>query len=415
MMPVVQTRSIVGVAPVLPTDVREYSLALSEIGLLRDLICGAAYHPEALIGRILPWIDRLAGTNLVWRSGNRCVPDAIRSNLVSTFPQFEVLARLGLTSQSTDDVFAKLDRAAARRIRVGDALVIGREDCCLQTFLAARQRGAITVYDLPIAHYAEMRRAMLEEIELFTDAAIDFDPNVEYEPRRRARKDAELAAANHILVASRYVLNGLIRQGIQPERVTIIPYGCEVSNPFREYVDRKPIVLFVGQLGLRKGIPRLLRVWKKLGAHRTHTLRLIGKQFLQPSFLADYAGTYEHIPNMPRSELWKHYSAAQLFVFPSACDGFGLVLNEALSCGTPIIASSNTGAPGFITEGVEGVTYEHGDDDALATHLEQMLSNPKQTAEMGRAAYEFAQVNGWVRYRASIRELVERLLGKSCI
>ena len=421
-MPAAKPRSIVCVAPVLPTDTRQYSLALAETNWLRALICGAAYHDNSATGRALTYFDTVLNRHTRLSTENRCLREAIPTGDVHFHPiaeiLTEVLSKFGLKRSSefsNDAIFSSLDRAASRKVRKTDRLVICREDCCLQTFRAGHRVGAMALYDLPTAHHSAVQKIRALEQLTFTSAELLEADVATFHQDRLTRKDREIETADHILAPSHFVKQSLMNANIHPKKVTVVPYGCETGRDFSTLCGRDNTVLYVGRLSRAKGIPRLLAVWKKLGAYRTHTLRLIGKQLLQPSFLADYSGTYEHIPNMPRSELWKHYSAARIFVFPSACDGFGLVLNEALSCGTPIIASSNTGAPGFINEGVEGVTYEHGDDEALATHLEQMLSNPKRVAEMGRAAYEFAQVNGWVQYRASIRNLVESLLGKSSV
>jgi glycosyltransferase involved in cell wall biosynthesis len=313
------------------------------------------------------------------------------------------------TSQ-TDSLFSHFDRVAARVIRPSDRLVIGQEDCCIRAFTRAIRRGACTLYDLPIAHHRVSRSTLLGEERLFPLVSTQDSTDSTAATHRIARKDRELALASHAVVPSRYVEEGLIEHGIHGGRISVIPYGCDPGRTCVPHADRKPLVLYVGHISLRKGIPRLLRVWKKLGAHRSHTLRLIGKMMLAPKFLADYAGMYEHIPQVPRSDLWAHYAAAQVFVFPSACDGFGLVLNEALSCGTPVIASSHTGAPGFVTHGAEGLIYPHGDDDQLAAHLDRCLSNPGETAEMGRRAYDLAQRWGWPQYRAAFREMVTSLI-----
>lgn len=414
-----RTRSTVVVAPVLRPDVREYTRAIRECGALRHMVGGTIYHETGYLSRAIRELDRIAGTTVYRRTEARRVNTEALPRQLTASIYFELLSRVSSRlrlarggSFAVDAIFAKVDSIAAKVIDANVELVVGQEDCCLSSFAAAHRVGAKTLYDLPIPYHTELERGMTAEETLFPSVCLQNEGVETFAAPRKRRKVAELAVADHVLVASKYVQSSLQSAGIPLSRITRIPYGCDDGRPFVPYSDRKPIVLYVGHLSLRKGTPRLLRVWKKLGAHRTHTLRLIGKQYLQPSFLAEFSGIYEHIPNMPRSELWKHYCAAQLFVFPSACDGFGLVLNEALSCGTPIIASSNTGAPGFITDGVEGVTYEHGDDEALATHLEQMLSTPTRTAEMGRAAYEFAQVNGWLKYRGKIRELVTKLLGE---
>ena len=404
------------VAPVLAVDVRNQIRALTEAGALRELIGGAVFHGAGKFGKCLRTAGYHARPERLAKSESRrldteAAPDVCRSIFWPELThRFAVRCRLRTPGpRATDAWFSAVDRAAARHIRAGDTLVLAREDACLRSFAAAHRVGATTLYDLPIPHHSAMRRCLEIEAEQFPDAGSEFDPAEEYRPGRTRRKDAELASADAILVASDFVRDGLIEQGIAADRIRKIPYGCEADRPFIPFRDRKPVVLYVGHLSLRKGVARLLRVWKRLGAHRTHTLRLVGKKLLSDRFLAEYSGLFEYVPPVPRSRLWVQYSEARVFVFPSACDGFGLVLNESLSSGTPVIASSHTGAPGFIDDGRQGRIYRHGDDDALAAHLERALSKPVETAEMGREAHEFARRWGWADYRAQLRELAIRL------
>ena len=400
------------VAPVLAVDVRNQIRALTEAGALRELIGGAVYHTGGWFGQSLLAMEHLVGLDRFAKTESRRLDREAEPAACRSIFWPELAHRLAVRCHlrtpgpaATDAWFAAVDRNAARRVRPGDTLVLAREDACLRSFAAAHRVGATTVYDLPIPHHAVMRRCLEREAAEFPGADSDFDPNREYPSERTRRKDAELAAADVILVASDFVREGLVERGVDPGRIRKVPYGCESDRPFVPFRDRKLVVLYVGHLSLRKGVARLLRVWKRLGAHRTHTLRLIGKKLLSDRVLAEYSGLFEYVPPIPRSRLWVHFSEARAFVFPSACDGFGLVLNEALSCGTPVIASSHTGAPGFIDNGRQGWIYRHGDDDALATHLERALSKPDETAEMGREAHEFARRWGWAEYRARLLEL----------
>jgi glycosyltransferase involved in cell wall biosynthesis len=219
-----------------------------------------------------------------------------------------------------------------------------------------------------------------------------------------------LQAADHVVVASGFVRDSLQACGFPPQRVTVIPYGCDPVRANRDAALRRKEVLYVGNISLRKGIPRLLRVWQRLRAHLTHRLRLVGPLMLPAQFLAEYQGLFDHVPPIPRHQLAEHYARATVLVFPSAADGFGLVLNEALSCGLPVVASSHCGAPGFITPGREGLIYPFGDDDALAAALDRILSRPDEAAAMGRAAAELAQRWTWSHYRSAFYGLVMRLL-----
>lgn len=415
--PIIGERVAVCIAPVLPADVRQYALALAEASLLRTVVGGLAYHDRSPIAAGLRLVDRAFGTHWYAKSEARRVGSELPRSAFHPHLWAEVASRVPLKLRlrrpgplTADLTPAAVDRAAAKLIRPSDRLVLGREDGCLHSFQMAKRVGAITLYDLPIAYHTALHRILASEAEAFPNAARQFAAREEAHPERSARKSSELSAADHVLVASQFVRVGVMDAGVPCNRVTAIPYGCEPAREYLPYRDRMPTVLYVGHVSLRKGVLRLLKAWKRLGAFRTHTLKLIGKMKLPPAALGEYSGTYEYISAIPRSQLWDHYAQAQAFVFPSACDGFGLVLNEALSCGTPVVASSNTGAPGFISEGVHGFTYPHGDDDRLAAHIDWMLSHPNEVADMSRAAYELAQSWGWPEYRAAIRELVFKLL-----
>jgi len=406
------TPQVLCVTPVLAEEVRNYLLALIEADLLQQAVSSLAYGEGTFTDRVLTAL-RLR------RQTERRRLDARypRGRVVSwPWPELRWQARRwwsrGVASPAEIDRWlGAVDQAASRRVGAGVRLVLGREDCSLHTFQAARRAGAQRLYELAIPHYATVRRLMAQEAEAFPDAADSILAEQEYDGARNARKDAEVQLADHFLAPSQFVRDSLTACGVAAERITTIPYACSPVEPAAaDQAVRKPLVLYVGHLSLRKGTLRLLRVWRRLGAYRTHQLRLIGKLHLPARCLDEYAGTFEHIPHLPRPELWQHYAAARLFVFPSAADGFGVVINEALACGTPVVASSNTGAPGFLTPGVEGLIYPFGDDDALAAALDQMLTRTDETAAMGRAAIELARRWPWEKYREAFRGLVSRLL-----
>ena len=75
--------------------------------------------------------------------------------------------------------------------------------------------------------------------------------------------------------------------------------------------------------------------------------------------------------------LYQYYRAADLFVLPTHHDEWGLVINEALSCGLPVITTNRCGAGlETITPGENGFLVEHTDIEALKTTLDSLLENP---------------------------------------
>ena len=197
------------------------------------------------------------------------------------------------------------------------------------------------------------------------------------------RKDRELSLADFVLAPSSLTQRTVAEAGFSVSRVKVIPYAVYADEVSPEITPRQPLVVCAGIISMRKGVHRLLRVWKRLKAHQTHRLLLIGDMHLAPGFLKDYRGLYEHVPRMPRPSLLEQFDQARLLVFNSLGDGFGMVVTEAMARGTAVLVSRNAGSSDRISDGIEGRLVDYGDDDQLATVLDQMLSRPDELREMG--------------------------------
>ena len=108
---------------------------------------------------------------------------------------------------------------------------------------------------------------------------------------------------------------------------------------------------------------------------------------------------------VPPNDLRDRYRAADVFVFPSFFEGFGLVLLEAMACGLPVIASESTAGPDVITEAC-GRLVPAGNVDALVECLRWFDKNRGQLAAMSRAARVQAERCSWGNYRRSVSEAV---------
>src|SRR5205085_12517328 len=113
-----------------------------------------------------------------------------------------------------------------------------------------------------------------------------------------------------------------------------------------------------------KGIPLLIEAWKAL-ALKGSELWLVGpigereRKLIPelPGLCVKGKYPFEELPDLMRQ--------CDVLVFPSYCDGFALVLLEALASGMPIISTEATAAPDLIEDGVEGFLIQSGDLDAL--------------------------------------------------
>ena len=106
-------------------------------------------------------------------------------------------------------------------------------------------------------------------------------------------------------------------------------------------------------------------------------------------------------------EFLREMSRADVFVFPSLFEGFGLVLLEAMSQGLPIIATAHTAAPDLIKEGESGFIVPIRSAQAIAEKLDLLARDSRLLSEMSHAARETAAEYTWEQYRARLSHALE--------
>jgi glycosyltransferase involved in cell wall biosynthesis len=119
--------------------------------------------------------------------------------------------------------------------------------------------------------------------------------------------------------------------------------------------------------------------------------------------LSRYEGQFRLQPPLSRTAMRDLFSQASVLVLPSIEDGFGQVIVQAMACGIPVIATTNTGGPDVITDGKDGFIVPIRDARAIGERLEYLYRNPEARAAMGRAALETVRAwNGWDRYTTQV-------------
>ena len=95
---------------------------------------------------------------------------------------------------------------------------------------------------------------------------------------------------------------------------------------------------------------------------------------------------------VPQSELPEHFAAADLFVFPSRHDGWGVVINEACAAALPIITTRQTGAAyDLVEDGRSGFVLEHDDIDGFADRLLRLIDEPALREKFGQRSRELVE------------------------
>jgi len=267
------------------------------------------------------------------------------------------------------------------------------EDGAFWTFKRAAKSELDRIWDLPLPHYLTIERLWHDETRRWP-RAVD-GPLYSEPPWKRRRKDRELALATKVSVASAFTKASLEGLDVRAP-IFVAPYGFPVEQfPARL---RRPsgrfIVLAVSSHDLRKGTPYLLEAWKK-AAIPDAELHLIGRMRLTKAFLDDYAGIFRHWRHIPRSHLGERYASADVLAFPTLGDGFGVVIQEAMCTGVPVVTTPCGGGPECITDGVDGWIVPPRDIDALVDRLRACAADRDRTHAVGLAARARAERFTW--------------------
>ncbi|WP_201767174.1 glycosyltransferase family 4 protein [Rhodopirellula sallentina] len=312
-----------------------------------------------------------------------------------------------------DAVYRDLDRTVARRIkRQPFSAVYAYEDGALESFRVAKKRGGTCLYDLPIGYWRAAQSLLATERERWPEWAATM-PGFRDSEAKLARKDEELQLADQIYVASQFTRRTLEDYPGTLANAEVIPYGFPSAGPPREYVDlksRKLKVLFVGGLSQRKGIADVFAVADALSDHVE--LTVVGRANVQGCPALESALKKHHwIPSLPHEQVLQTMREHDVLLFPSLFEGFGLVITEAMSQGTPVITTDRTAGPDVITHGEDGWIIPAGDTASLQSAVENLLDAPGQLATAGEHARQTAMRRPWSTYgnelAASVKQLLE--------
>lgn len=231
--------------------------------------------------------------------------------------------------------------------------------------------------------------------------------------------------ADWIIADSEHTRRDLIRLlGIPAERIEVIYLGVdEAFQPLEtqarlEAVRHKyslplNIILYVGTLEPRKGLETLIAAYGALAADIPHDLVIAGKKgwYTAPLFLqvedlgldprvhfTDYVAD-EDLPSL--------YNLAELFVYPSRYEGFGLPPLEAMACGTPVVCSNAASLPEIIGDAALSVPPD--DAEALAAAIRRVLADKALRAKMRASGLERARSFTWEKTARRTAEIYERV------
>lgn len=333
------------------------------------------------------------------------------ARLITSYPKFEVvkhgIPREKVCSKITKEIVERVwtrmpdvlkrtfdpsflihelfDRAASGAIVPSD-IFVGWSSFSLHSLRNAHSLGAKTIVERGSSHIEYQRDVLREEYERWGVApplgALPHPRIVEKELREYEEADA-------ISIPSQFVKRTFLAAGVPGEKLIHVPYGVDLTQ-FRQVSKSDGMfrVVFAGGISFRKGVPYLLQAFSELNLPNSELL-LIGalSDEVRP-FFEKYQGRFRWIGHVRQAELPRYYSQGSVFVLPSIEEGLAMVQLQAMACGLPAIATTNTGAEDIVREGKDGFIVPIRDVEALKVKILYLYEHPEEREEIGRSAKE---------------------------
>lgn len=213
----------------------------------------------------------------------------------------------------------------------------------------------------------------------------------------------EMALADRLIVHSAHALRSLAAAGFDTSRGRVVPPAFTPSGPGRPrtLLPGRPLrILYVGYVNLAKGFHVLAQAVRELGSDVA--LTVVGGLQLPPSYLRQVAPEVQFTGHVAQAEVARRMAEADVLVFPTLSDGFGLVQLEAMAQGLPVIATSACGE--VVRDGVDGFVIPPGESAPLVERLRRLRREPDLYAAMSRAALVRATEFGPERHLAGLLE-----------
>jgi glycosyltransferase involved in cell wall biosynthesis len=208
-----------------------------------------------------------------------------------------------------------------------------------------------------------------------------------------------------LLSSGNFLDKFLISRGVLKNKIFFSPCTIDIDkfysqskklkNKLKEIKEKYKIknkfcILFIGQLINRKGIIELIYAYKKLkgnindvcliirgdGPLKTKIQNIIRNEKIEDILLLDH---------LEERELIELYTISDIFILPSKNEVWGLVINEAMACGIPIITTKNvTSSYDLVESGINGYVLKNNSSEELYKAIKKLLDKPDNIIKFGK-------------------------------
>ncbi len=236
-----------------------------------------------------------------------------------------------------------------------------------------------------------------------------------------------LRSADQLIAVSRWTRDDVLKYKLDKNKFTVIHNGLDFSQFSTKHspdIKKKlrmgkneALIIWVGRIVEQKGLRYLFQAMPEVLKNFSAKLLLVGtgseeKQLRKQARALGIGKSivfYGEVTN--RKELNNLLRGADVFVFPSIWEPFGIACLEAMASGLPVVATKTGGIPEIVQHGKNGLLVPPRSAGALATGLVYLLKNKRKRLEMGRNARKTVEKNfAWRRIAAETKKVYAKAL-----
>lgn len=310
---------------------------------------------------------------------------------------------------SVDAIYMDLDQQVAANLKKHHiSAVYCYEDAALHTFRAAKKLGLRCFYDLPIAYWETSQYLLREEAERLPEWEATLVGTRDSQAKL-VRKTEEFNLADVIICPSKFVYNSLPKTIHQTQQCIIAEFGSpDIQVQTQKSRNRAaPLrLLFVGSMTQRKGLADLFAAMKLLKQVNVE-LVVMGSLLNPIEFYRTQLPNFTYETTRPHQAVLQLMQSCDVLVLPSIVEGRALVMQEAMSCGLPLIITPNTGGEDLIDEGKTGFLVPIRSPEKIAEKIAWFADHRESISEMNELVRRKAAEVTWHNYCQKILNVVQ--------
>ena len=293
-------------------------------------------------------------------------------------PQLELLKRImnrtRFGTRPDGYMGSAFGKFASRSNMTGADIFVGWANATLEAIKPARSAGLKIVLERGSSH-------ICHQTEILKSAYKEFGSTEIITPKKVIERELEeYELVDAISVPSSYAAQTFVQRGFSEDKIIKNNLGVNLSifgnspHPIRKDCEK---ILFVGRIGIRKGIPNLLAGFADLKTKaKLHLIGPIESGFENYLRKAPLDRVIVRGP-ITFNKLPAEYEDTDIFCLPSLEEGFPLVILQALASGCPVITTKAAGASDIIKNGVNGIILPDNSPSNITKALRRLYENPE--------------------------------------